>query len=308
MQADEMDNAQIAESTKGIGMPQAITSIMVATDLSARSDRAIERAFELAREHDAKLLIVHVVDDSLSESIQDQAVVAAEKDIDLCLNKVRQQGDPPTSIEVVIGSGHQEIVRQAKAVNADLVILGLHRDETRHRPVRGTTMERVVRYSPAPVLVVSERVNGPYRKSLVAVDFSIYSRFAVRGAMTIAPQAEISFLHAFVVPFAGFQQGIETKRAVKEGAEEGLQEFVKDELDALVGSIKLGAEPVSFGRALVRHGDVCSVVRTEAERLQPDLLVLGTHGRVGVAHMLLGSVAEHFLTMPPCDVLAVKAW
>ncbi|CAN0591380.1 unnamed protein product, partial [Laminaria digitata] len=139
-------------------------------------------------------------------------------------------------------------------------------------------------------------------------DFWVYSRFAVRGAMTIAPQAEISFLHAFVVPFAGFQQGLETKRAVKEGAEEGLHEFVKDELDALVSSIKPGTDAPSVGRTFVRHGDVCSVVRAEAKRLKPDLLVLGTHGRVGVAHMLLGSVAEHFLTMPPCDVLAVKAW
>ena len=59
---------------------------------------------------------------------------------------------------------------------------------------------------------------------------------------------------------------------------------------------------------VVRHGDVHATLRAEADRLQPDLLVLGTHGRVGLSRMVLGSIAEDFLNQPPCDVLAVKAW
>ena len=61
-------------------------------------------------------------------------------------------------------------------------------------------------------------------------------------------------------------------------------------------------------RKVICHGDPRSVLRTEVDRLTPDLLVLGTHGRVGISHALLGSVAEDFLNKPPCDVLAVKAW
>ena len=44
------------------------------------------------------------------------------------------------------------------------------------------------------------------------------------------------------------------------------------------------------------------------ERFAPDLLVVGTHGRTGVAHALLGSVAGTLLADPPVDVLAVRAW
>lgn len=59
---------------------------------------------------------------------------------------------------------------------------------------------------------------------------------------------------------------------------------------------------------IIRNGDVRQVLCEEADRPTADLLVVGTHGRTGVSHELLGSVAEDILRSPPCDVLAVKAW
>lgn len=59
---------------------------------------------------------------------------------------------------------------------------------------------------------------------------------------------------------------------------------------------------------VVREGAPHEVIHKHVADLGTDLLVLGTHGRTGVAHALLGSVAEGFLTDPPCDVVAVKAW
>jgi len=50
------------------------------------------------------------------------------------------------------------------------------------------------------------------------------------------------------------------------------------------------------------------VVEAALDDFGPDLLVVGTHGRTGVAHALLGSVAERLLRRPQCDVLAVRAW
>ena len=59
---------------------------------------------------------------------------------------------------------------------------------------------------------------------------------------------------------------------------------------------------------LVQEGMVREVLQRQIGRQKPDLLVIGTHGRTGVAHAFLGSVAEELLREPPCDVLAVKAW
>jgi hypothetical protein len=62
------------------------------------------------------------------------------------------------------------------------------------------------------------------------------------------------------------------------------------------------ADPARF-RTITRHGYPEPVLYEEIERAAPDLLVLGTHGRTGIAHAMLGGVAETFLSKPPCDVL-----
>ena len=68
--------------------------------------------------------------------------------------------------------------------------------------------------------------------------------------------------------------------------------------------------PIAPGqiRPEVRLGGALPVVEAALGELAPDLLVVGTHGRTGVAHTLLGSVAERLLRRPRCDVLAVRAW
>ena len=61
-------------------------------------------------------------------------------------------------------------------------------------------------------------------------------------------------------------------------------------------------------RRIVKQGEAVAVLRDEVSNLRPDLLVLGTHGQVGLSYMLIGSVAEAILNQPSCDVLVVKAW
>ena len=211
-------------------------------------------------------------------------------------------------IEVVPGKGYNDILENAAAHGADLIVMGIHRNESGKKSISGTTMERVIRKSKLPVLVVPDRVKGSYEKVMIGVDFSVFSRVALRSAVALAPSAEFYAVHAFQVPFEAFQPGEELRQTVRNEHERDLTAMIEEELDSLIGSSVTGQQSDISLRKVVQHGEVPAVLRAEVERLQPDLMVLGTHGRVGLSHALLGSVADDFLNLPPCDVLVVKAW
>lgn len=284
----------------------ALRRILLATDLSARSDRALESAVVLARRLGAQLSILHVVDEDLPAAAMDTVIRAARTEIEASLAKTGTRGTEAALIDVVPGKDYRDILEYAEEARADLIVAGIHRNEDGAKPIAGTTMERVIRKGVRPVLVVPGRVQADYRRVLLGVDFSAFSRFAIRAALAIAPEAEIQAVHAFEVPFSGFQGGSETRRQYRRRHEDELSAIIAEELGVLIGSSAGGF--ASSIQPVVRHGGVESVLRAEVERFEPELLVLGTHGRVGLAHVFLGSVAEGFLTRPPCDVLVVKAW
>lgn len=286
----------------------AVRTIIAATDLSARSDRALERAVQLAEQHGARLHVLHFVDEDLPQTIQEQLDTSARGQIDSLLGKLARPKPAELSAEVVRGAIDRDLPAIAEGVKADLLVLGIHRNESGRRPLAGTTIEKIVRQSHCPVLVVSALVKSAYRKVMIGVDFSVYSRIAVRAARSAAPDAEYFAVHAFQVPFEGFLPGKTTRDTVQHDHEREFSQMIEEEMSAFIyagdGDIAVSA-PI---QKIVRQGDARSVLRSVARRLEPDLLVLGTHGRVGVARAFVGSVAEDFLSLPPCDVLVVKAW
>lgn len=287
---------------------KAPKTILMATDLSARSDRALERAVSLAEQHKARLVILNIIDEDLPSSVQDRVRDATLKEIQNSLDRVDGAEALSPSVEAIAGKDYRDILDHADAIAADLIVMGIHRNEAGNKPIAGTTMERVIRKGRQPVLVVPNRTQGVYKNVAVAVDFSAFSRIAIRQALSLAPGAEFNAIHSYHVPFGGFQRGRETRNAYRDEHERTLTQLIEEELETLIGSATKGTKPDILFHKTVKQGETQSVIRSEVERLQPDLLVLGTHGRVGLTHALLGSIAESFLNNPPCDVLVVKAW
>lgn len=279
-----------------------INRLLVASDLSGRSDRAVERAVLLAGGLGAKLTVLHVVDDDLPASIadrrRDEARLLLSEQLDGLKNAPMAR-----EVKIVFGSHADTILAVADADDVDLIVLGVHRNESSRPMFLGTTAERVVRAGRWPVLMVKNRPSAPYRDVMVAVDFSIYSRCALDLAVHAAPAARFHLIHAFNFPFRGFLAGHEG--AGSKRYERQMTEQIRGEFAAF-----LAAAPRKPGRheEIVREGSAREILHEELERIHPDLLALGTHGRAGVAHAFLGSVAEDMLTAPPCDVLVAKAW
>ena len=279
--------------------------ILMATDLSARSDRALERALRLAADRGGDLTVVHVIDEGLPARLADAQEQAAKQAIQEHIATLTAAEGLRVSVEVVFDRAYLGILEMTEKMDAEMIVLGLHREDTFRDMFRGTTAERVVRAGDVPVLLVKERPSGAYRRIMVGVDFSVYSRRAVEFAVSFAPSARFHLVHAYDVPFKGFLHGQDTQRAVSKQHETQFESMVEEEMAAFLSTLDTKAPEIE---RIMEHGVVREVILRQVEELKPDLLVVGTHGRTGVAHALLGSVAESLLRDPPCDVLAVNAW
>ena len=277
-----------------------IRHILAATDLSARGERALGRALRLRRRFGARLTVLHVVDDELPAPI---ATRRSEEARELIEGQLRSRAEPPdletTAVETASGTGYAAIIQRAHTLGAELTVLGSHRENSWRDLFLGSTIERVLRQGSTPVLTVRHEPSANYERVLVAVHFSVYSRRALEFACRLVPDGELLALHAYDLPFAGFLSEPPPRAAVL------LEGEILEQMQALLRDL-----PIAPGRVRpeVRLGGALPVVEAAVGEFGPDLLVVGTHGRTGVAHALLGSVAERLMRRPRCDVLAVRAW
>lgn len=280
--------------------------LLFATDLSSRAHWAMERSLLLARGFNVPLTVLHVVDEDLPEAIARHHHAEADQTIRHRLAALPAHEGIELDVRVVLGRAAREILRHAEEEGAGVIVLGTPREERFADMFRGTTPERVLRGARVPVLVVAAaKIPGPYRRVMIGVDFSMPSRRAIERAVALFPEASFFLIHAYEVPFAGFLHGRDSEAAVGEQHERKLTAMINDEMQALEQGHD-GRAPL-FQRVMGR-GRAPEVIRCEVERLRPDLLVVGTHGRTGVPHAIIGSVAEDLLSDPPCDVMAVKGW
>lgn len=141
-----------------------------------------------------------------------------------------------------------------------------------------------------------------FQKILCPTDFSVGSQQALRVATRLATEtgAELVLVHAWYVPpsmYAGeyiFPPNVLGELA--DDAQRGIDAVVRD-------AQALGAKRVS-GRIV--NGVPWSEIVELLGKERFDLCVLGTHGRTGLARVLLGSVAEKIVRHAPCPVLAVR--
>lgn len=277
-----------------------IGRILAATDLTARSERALGRAMRLRDQFDAQLTVLHVVEEELPERIAKRRAADARKLIATQLRNLAPAADlEATAVEVAFGTDYAAIIRRANELDAGLTVLGIHRESPWRDLFLGSTIERVLRRGDMPILTVKDEPLSDYRRVLVAVDFSVYSRVALEFAARLVPDGEFLVLHAYDLPFTDFLPAVQTRHV------DLLEGEIREQMAALLRGLPAGQSKVT---SEVRLGEAVPVVEAATAEFRPDLLVVGTHGRTGVAHAILGSIAGKLLRRPRCDVLAVRAW
>jgi nucleotide-binding universal stress UspA family protein len=202
------------------------------------------------------------------------------------------------------GDAHVEIIRNGRLAGSDLTVLGRHGTRKVRDMFIGSTAERVVRNGNAPVLVVAQKAGRDYSRPLVAVDLTDTSRAVVALAARIlqgdAPGATL--LNVWQVPFEGFlTRGVRGKDLADMRRE--LKAEAREVTEMLAESV------VDFGiqwKVALRQGDPRTAILRAVDTLRADLIVIGTQGKKGLTHVLLGSVSEWVIQKATRDVLVTR--
>jgi nucleotide-binding universal stress UspA family protein len=286
-------------------IPPSPRKILLATDLSARCDRALDRAGMLADHWDAELVALHVIEDRAALQRRSDArapswrrppdpLGIAERQLrrDLQglgrrLTTIVQEGDPADVIARTVGE-----------LGCELVVTGIARDETLGRFLLGTTVDRLLRRMHIPVLVVRDRARAPYSNIVVATDFSDASLGALRMAVDLFPGQALNVFHAYQAPLGQFSHDPERFALQYRGVPE-------HDCAAFLERFRAGAAAVPSMQTWIEHGDVVPLIEEFVLQQRVDLLVLGARRQNALEEMLIGSTAARILLALPCDALVV---
>ncbi|WP_188575882.1 universal stress protein [Azorhizobium oxalatiphilum] len=266
--------------------------ILIATDLTARSDRPLDRAAQLAQQRGSGLVIVHVLGTG-PEEVEAARAARARR---ILIRQTEHLGTPFDTV-LEAGSPPKVVAGAAERRQAAVIVVGAARYNHVTDFVLGTAVDYLARHVAIPLLVVKERPNAPYDGIVVGTDFSDRSAHALLAAADLVPDVRITLVHGFARPFAT-RIGAETAREVGHAwASAEMQKFLnRPELVPLHGRI---------APRLV-DGPPDLAINLSADTLRHPLAVLGGRGRSAAMQALLGNHAAELMGTIGHDVLLVR--
>lgn len=279
-------------------------SILLATDFSARCDRALDRSVSLARSWGATLHVVHAIEDDMLDTYDAfsgrrrgaDPLIAARARVEADL--AGHDGGVRIQTHVEMAKPTALVLKIARREDCGLIVTGVARDRPLGRFLLGSVVDDLIHYAPAPLLVVRRRARAAYRSVVVASDFSPSSRHALEAASRLFPEASLTLFHAYDIPFTGYLEN-DTARAdfLRSGEEACAQFLAKTDL------------PVGTRDRIVRiieRGDAKALLTDHACNRDGNLTVVGSHGGGALYDIFIGSTAAATIREATGDVLLVR--
>ena len=298
-----------------------INRILYATDFSSSSEHALAHALYLAREHDAKLHMLHAV---LLHSENPHDPAHHFPDLGSLDNRLRQAAadrmadlldahDVPEDHVVRVRkrgiAAAPVILEYAQDEDVDLIIVGTHGYRGLSRLMLGSVAEEVIRLAPCPVLAIRGHKRRPairpFRTILAPLDFSHHSKSALEHASELATLygAKLSLMHVVDdatvrdLPPTVAPDVITPEDPVIRSARRHCLRIMEE-----VGGAAADAD------VEVLPGHPVSAITQYARARGVDLIAIASHGRGALESMLMGSVASGVLSHAPCSMFVLKAF
>jgi len=142
------------------------------------------------------------------------------------------------------------------------------------------------------------------KKILVPTDFSDCAKKALDYALALAKEFKSEILMLHVIDASWYEMATTYRPGPLEETQETVRKISAEMMDDLINEEDVD-EGMIAEKIILEGFPFVEIIQTVRER-EVDLIVMGTHGRTGVKHILFGSVAEKVVRKAPCPVLTVK--
>jgi nucleotide-binding universal stress UspA family protein len=278
-------------------------TILFATDLRPASRDAAKPLAKLASSFGAQVVPLHVVEPLPHWPIEAQQLEKQEP-LAKIVAELRESGVAVADPRLVVGPPAPTIVREAREVAADLIVIGAGDRTGVFRFSGGPTAQAVLEQAEMPVLAV--RPSPPaltFRKILCPVDHSKISAQGLRNAVRLARTLGSELIILSVVPDVSWlTAAADTGHFANAKLE--FEAKWRDEFERFLASIPTTDVKTTTE---LRFGKAHEQIVAGAQEQPADLLVMGATGRTGLIRVLLGSTTRRVLEQLPCSLLVVKS-
>lgn len=286
--------------------------ILIPVDFSEHSKLAAKKALSLAQTCQATVYLLHVGETAeKSAEALCQFIEALAPPQNVNLKKLVAQGTPATVI-----------LATAKKLAPDAIIMGHRGLSGLKLMVQGSVAEEVLREARCPVLVIKKKKPAEYNeyvlpqlrnmeaffqadKILVPLDFSPASQEAFRYAAYLAAHYS-STIYTLTVFDKKYKELSDDRKKHTAVIVRGKKIQLWKEFPALLKTTPHHDAKSRIKRILL-DGDPFAKIDSIVQKKEIDLVIMGTNGRTGLEHFLIGSVAEKVLRAVACPVMAIRS-
>jgi nucleotide-binding universal stress UspA family protein len=295
------------KQTREIAKKVALTKILVTTDFSPDSDRALDYALALARRYDARICLAHVIapdpflyaEPAMAEATYEKVRQAAEQGMADILVSGKLRGVPH---EVLLEEGKvwPVLAKLIEKHEIDLVVSGTHGHGKVQKVLIGSVAEEIFRQANCAVMTVGPRVKGEpgreveLKNILFATDFGPGAEKAAAYAFSLAQEhgARLTMLHVIQEATAFTEESVRRQR-----------EFNVEKLQGLMPE---GAENWCQPEFRATFGEAAEEILTMARETNADLIVMGAKARKSLAGHVPVTIAYNVVVKAHCPVLTVR--
>jgi nucleotide-binding universal stress UspA family protein len=287
-----------------------LASILVPLDLTPISDRVVRRVALLPLRERARITLLHVVPDTLSQVHRRGAKSDAARALAAEALHLRARVRPDVRIEtrVAVGAAPKTIGAAATSIQADLIVTGRGSGRILDA-LLGSTAERVIRQSRRPVLVVQGAARHQYCRPSLALDLDHAAPRVVATMLRVVPppRPPILVIHAYDDPYhtLSYPSLSETAGERKAELRQQASQALARVRDKALNEAKVSAQDAPRWKTLIQYGSPRLLIERTVRRAKPDLLALGTRAHSGLSYAFFGTVAGDVLRHVRCDVLVV---